>query len=80
MRLASKPPLAVVLALAAGIALAPGAEARSSRVPAEDGVGARNFYFCAALQAVKVVGLFTANVPLVVGGAIGGGIACGMGW
>jgi hypothetical protein len=47
---------------------------------APDVVGGRQFYVCAAFQAIKIVGLFTGNVPLVVTGAIGGGLACGFGW
>ena len=43
-------------------------------------VGGRQYYVCAALQAIKIVGLFTGNVPFVVAGAIGGGLACGFGW
>jgi hypothetical protein len=57
------------------------APASLSRLPlAGELVGGRDFFFCAALQAVKVVGLFTANPTMVLAGAIGGGVACGFGW
>jgi hypothetical protein len=52
----------------------------TSPAPVADVVGGRHFYFCAAFQAVKLVGLFTANAPLVLAGAIGGGLSCGFGW
>lgn len=58
-------------------AVRPGRAAEA--VPTETG-GGRQFYFCAAFQAVKIVGLFTANAPLVLAGAIGGGLSCGFGW
>ena len=68
--------LALVLAL---LVLLPDAGAGSAVAP-EEAVGGRSFYACAAFQTIKFWGLFTANVPLVVAGAIGGGLACGMGW
>jgi hypothetical protein len=57
----------------------PGADALPPMHAAEV-VGGRQFYFCAAFQAIKIVGLFTANAPLVLAGAIGGGLSCGFGW
>jgi hypothetical protein len=42
--------------------------------------GGDNYFYCAAAQVVKYVGLVTGNVGLIVGGAIAGGIACGFGW
>ena len=42
-----------------------------------DTVGARDFFYCALFQTIQVAGLITANVGLVVAGAIGGGLACG---
>jgi hypothetical protein len=52
------------------------AAARSaSAVP----VGAMNFW-CALFQTIKVVSLVTGQLEGVVVGAIGGGLACGMGW
>jgi hypothetical protein len=45
-----------------------------------DATGGGNFYFCAAAQTFKIIGLFTANAGMVLAGAVAGGVACGMGW
>jgi hypothetical protein len=69
--------MTAVLCLVAVIAIAGGADAAETPADVE---GGRQFYMCAAFQAVKIVGLFTANGPLVLAGAIGGGLSCGLGW
>ena len=38
------------------------------------------YFFCGLFQAVKIASLCTGNVHGVLVGAIGGGLACGMGW
>jgi hypothetical protein len=38
------------------------------------------FFWCAAFQMLKVVSLATGRLEGAVVGAIGGGLACGMGW
>ncbi len=42
-------------------------------------VGGEDYFYCCLGQTLKVIGLFTGNVALVVAGAVGGGIACGLG-
>ncbi len=42
-------------------------------------VGGSDYFYCALGQTLKVVGLILGNVPLVLAGAVGGGIACGLG-
>jgi hypothetical protein len=44
-----------------------------------DVVGGDHYFFCAAGQTIKIVGLFTGNAGLVLVGAVGGGLACGFG-
>ena len=42
-------------------------------------MGGMNFW-CAFFQTVKIVSLCTGQLEGAVIGAIGGGLACGMGW
>lgn len=83
MRQGMRALLVVALALVAVGGIAEGADAATTALAVEasgDAEAGRQYYVCAALQAVKIVGLFTANAPLVLAGAIGGGLACGFGW
>ncbi len=56
-----------------------GAEARPGATSAEV-IGGDDYFLCCAAQTVKIIGLFTANPWLVLGGAVAGGVACGYGW
>ena len=88
--------LGIVAILAVGLALgvlgvpATDAELATSLAPSEtvcssaptwsDVGGGDNYFFCAASQCVKIIGLCSGNAALVLAGAVGGGIACGFGW
>jgi hypothetical protein len=63
-----------------GMALVAIAGSGGSSRKAPEPVGTGSYFFCAMGQTVKYFGLFTGNVGLTVAGAIGGSIACGMGW
>ena len=69
------------VAVAAGIwiaAAAPAAPAAATKAASPAGEG--SYFFCAMGQTIKYIGLFSGNAPLALAGAVGGGIACGMGW
>jgi hypothetical protein len=82
MRQQGKRALSAVVVVAL-LALAAGTFPDSTEPPPVDPAevrGAANFFFCALGQTVKFLGLFSGNLPLTVAGAIGGGLACGLGW
>jgi len=72
--------LALVVAVVGLVAVGSHGVDASAGLPAADPVGGRKFFFCAMGQTLKYIGIFTGNVTLALTGAIGGGIACGMGW
>lgn len=67
------------LLLVSAIALGAYAGGTTGPSPNGDPVGG-GFYFCALGQTLKIIGLFTANPGMVLGGAILGGVACGLGY